>query len=84
MFCKVSWFALEGSNVSCDCRLKSHRGSKLRAQNNNLLMGGTLSKPEINGFQRTFTVLTCSRCSPLQHLVGFGFQAFHQAARAMG
>ena len=54
---------LEGSNVSCDCRLRSHRGSKLRAQNN-LLMGGTLSKTEINGFQHTFTVLTCSRCSP--------------------
>ena len=47
MFCKVSWFALEGSNVSCDRRLKSHRGSNLRAQNIALLMGGTLSKTEI-------------------------------------
>ena len=39
-------------------RLKSHRSSKLRAQKIALLMGGTLSKAEINGFQHTFTVLS--------------------------
>ena len=39
-------------------RLKSHRSSKLRAQIA-LLMGGTLSKTEINAFfLRTFTVLS--------------------------
>ena len=37
--------------VSCARRLKSHR-IKIA-----LLMGGTLSKTEINGFSHTFTVL---------------------------
>ena len=55
MFRKVPWFVLEGSNVSCARRLK-----KLRAQKIALLMGGTLSKSEITGFQHNFTVLTCS------------------------
>ena len=44
IFCKVPWFALEGSSVSCAHRLKSHR-IKIA-----LLMGGTLSKTETNGF----------------------------------
>ena len=57
---RVSWFALEGSNVSCARRLKSHRSSKLRAQKIALLMGGTLSKTKIYGFQHTFAVLICS------------------------
>ena len=39
MFCKVPWFALEGSNVSCARRLKSQRSSKLRAQKIALLTG---------------------------------------------
>ena len=38
--------------------VKSHPSSKLRAQKTALLMGGTLSKTEINGFQQTFTVLS--------------------------
>ena len=44
--------------MSCARRLKSHPSSKLRAQKIALLMGGTLSKTEINGFQQTFTVLS--------------------------
>ena len=46
--------------VSCARRLKSHRSSKLRAPKIALLPGGTLTKTEINCFQPTFTVLTCS------------------------
>ena len=40
------------NNVSCARRLKSHRSSKLRAQKIAvlILMGGTLSKTEMNVF----------------------------------
>ena len=55
---------LQGSNVSRPRRLKSHRSSKLRAQKIALLMGGTLSKTEINGFSCALSLccqlLTCS------------------------
>ena len=52
----LSWG--EGSSVPCARRLKSHRSSKLRAQKIASLMGGTLSKTEINGFQEILTVLS--------------------------
>ena len=57
--------------MSCARRLKSHRSSKLRAQKIALLMGGTLSKTEINGFQHTFIVLTCSLADNAARNVGF-------------
>ena len=43
--------------MSCARSLKSHRS---RAQKIALLMGGTLSKTEINGFQHCVDLLACS------------------------
>ena len=40
--------------MSCARRLKSHRSSKLRAEKIALLMGGTLSKTEINSLSAHF------------------------------
>ena len=58
--CSARLRALEGSNVSCARRVKSHRSSKLRAQKIALLIGETLSKTEINGFQHLVDLLACS------------------------
>ena len=59
---KVSQGFHKCSGKQCVVRPPSEKPSesKLRAQQIALLMGGTLSKAEINGFHHTFTVLTCS------------------------
>ena len=80
MFCKVPWLALEGSSVPCARRLKSHRSSKLRAQKIALLMGGTLSKTEINVLALWEVRSRCCGTHCAEHMLGIslGLQGFHE------